>query len=107
MGRLPAACWICTQLQIKRLPQLCAREYRDTLNFHFFYNVTTFLATTIGGLSYQISQLLKSQTQHHSLLHVTECSHLAHLQSCCANNAASVCSRCESSVLGTDPEGWP
>lgn len=46
-------------------------------------------------------------TQHCSLLHVTKCSHLAHLQSRCEYNAASVCLLCESSVLGTDPVGWP
>lgn len=48
-----------------------------------------------------------TDTQHRGLQHVIKCSHLAHLQSRCENNAASVSSLCESSVLGTDPVGWP
>ncbi len=68
---------------------------------------------------YQTSSALHSQisaskipfqitgSQHHSPQHVIKRSHLAHLQSRCENNAASVCSLCESSVLGIDPVGWP
>ena len=48
-----------------------------------------------------------TDTQSPSLLHVIKCSHFADLQSRRENNAASVCWLCESSVLGTDPVGWP